>query len=167
MASKVNLESDLYPGMSVWLKDYLTDMYKFKKCEIFVIDAHSQYLDVVLQNMGVLKYKKHIVGLKIQIDILGVVKFKNSAKLYFIEAKKTPLTLQNLGQLLIYCKLCDPEEAFLLSSAGLGSLEKVIKNLKREDLLDFGIDKKIRKIRIARWDNIRNTVDQHSLIPKV
>ena len=75
--------------------------------------------------------------------------------------------MQNLGQLQIYCKLCDPEEAYLLSSAGLGSLDKVLKILNREDLLDFGSGKKIKKIKVGRWDLSKHSLDNHSVIPKI
>lgn len=61
------------------------------------------------------------------------------AEIYLVEAKKIALSLQNLGQLLIYCKLFNPEEAYLLSSSGLGSLKKVLNTLNREDLLDYEV----------------------------
>ena len=105
--------------------------------------------------------------MKIEIDVLGMVIWKDRAEIYFIEAKKTQLTLQNLGQLLIYCKLCNPEEAYLLSSAGLGSLNKVLNVLQRTDLLDFGSGKRIKKMKVAKWDVSRNTIDNHSMIPKM
>ena len=91
----------------------------------------------------------------------------NKAEIYFIEAKKTQLNLQNLGQLQIYCKLCDPEEAFLLSSIGLGSLDKVLRLLNREELLDFGTGKKIKKIKVGRWDLSKHSLNNHSLTPKI
>lgn len=72
-----------------------------------------------------------------------------------------------LGQLWAYCKLIDPEEAFLFSSAGLGSLNKLVQSFRREDLLDFGDGKKIKKMKIAKWDVAKDTVDLHSLIPKI
>ena len=56
--------------------------------------------------------------------------------MFFIEAKKTKLTLKDLGQLWAYCKLVDPDEAFLLSSADLGSLRKLVAGFKREGKLD-------------------------------
>lgn len=86
---------------------------------------------------------------------------------YEVEAKKTALNLQNLGQLLIYCKLCNPEEAYLLSSDGLGSLKKVLYNLNREDLLDYGSGKRIKKIKVARWDITKDGIDNHSIVPKI
>ena len=153
--------------MNKWLRAYLTDKLKGKKCEIVVIDCHSVYLDKILEQYGVIKYYPQIVGLQIEIDVLGIVIFDNRADLYFIEAKKTQLNLQNLGQLLIYCKLCDPEEAYLLSSAGMGSLSKVLNNLSREDLLDYGQNKKIKRIKVSKWDVVRETVDQHFLVPKI
>lgn len=84
-----------------------------------------------------------------------------------MKLKKTALNLQNLGQLLIYCKLCNPEEAYLLSSSGLGSLKKVLNNLNREDLLDYGNGKKIKKIKVARWDITKDGIDNHSIVPKI
>lgn len=88
-------------------------------------------------------------------------------KLFFIEAKKTRLTIRDLGQLLVYCKLIDPEEAFLLSSAGLGSLNKLIISLAREDLLDYGAGTKIKKMRVGKWDVVKENIDYRTLIPKL
>ena len=106
-------------------------------------------------------------GVDIQIDVLGIAKKKSVTKLFFIEAKKTNLTLRDLGQLWAYCKLVDPEEAFLLSSAGLGSLNKLINIFKREDLLDFGDGRKIKKMKIGKWDVLKSIIDLHSLVPKI
>ena len=87
--------------------------------------------------------------------------------MFFIEAKKTRLTIRDLGQLLVYCKLIDPEEAFLLSSAGLGSLNKLIISLAREDLLDYGAGTKIKKMRVGKWDVVKENIDYRTLIPKL
>lgn len=153
--------------MCEWLKSYLTDKYNKNNCEILVKDTHSLNLDCVLEKLGVIQYYPQVVGLSIEIDVLGIVKWNNRAEIYFIEAKKTQLTLQNLGQLFIYCKLCNPEEAYLLSSSGLGCLNKILRTLNREDLLDFGSGKIIKKMKVAKWDVLRNTIDNHSIIPKL
>ncbi len=167
MANNVAKEVELYSDMCNWLQIYLQDKYKNKSCKIIVVDCHSVYLDKVLEQHGIIQYYPQAVGLKIEIDVLGMVIWGNKAEIFFIEAKKTPLTLPNLGQLLVYCKLCNPEEAFLLSSAGLGSLSKVLNLLSREDLLDFGNGKHIKKIKVASWDVARKTIDNHSIIPKM
>lgn len=165
--NNVAKEVELYAEMRSWLHTYLSDKYRNKKCKIFAVDCHSVYLDSILEQYGIIQYYPQVVGLKIEIDVLGMVIWENRAEIYLIEAKKTQLTLPNLGQLLVYCKLCDPEEAYLLSSAGMGSLNKVLTILGREDLLDFGNGKKIKKIKVAKWDITRHTIDNHSLIPKL
>ena len=167
MVNNVKSEFELYPGMCKWLKMHLEDKYKNKRCDVVVLDCHSVYLDSVLEKYDVIKYYPQVVGLKIQIDVLGIVVWEDKADIYFIEAKKTALNLHDLGQLLIYCKLCNPEEAYLLSSGGLGSLKKVLNNLNREDLLDYGSGRRIKKIKVARWEIAKDGIDNHSVIPKI
>lgn len=157
------LECELYEPMRLWLEQYLKDNYK--GYDIVTVDTSQERLDRALAKHGIVNEMAN--GVDIQIDVLGIAKKKNTIKLFFIEAKKTRLTLRDLGQLWAYCKLVDPEEAFLFSSAGLGSLNKLVNSFKREDLLDFGNGKKIKKMKIAKWDVIKNTVDLHSLIPKM
>ena len=132
MTNNVSLEIQLYEPMRKWLQMYLEE--KYKASEIITIDSHSRTLDSYLEENNVLNYYPQTVGLDIQIDVLGIIKQKNMVSLVFIEAKKTSLNLHDLGQLWAYCKLCDPLEAFLLSSKGLGSLNKIFNNLLRTDL---------------------------------
>lgn len=167
MENNVNKEIELYAGMNKWLHTHLSDKFKGEMCQIIVVDCHSVYLDSVLEKYNVIKYYPQVVGLKIEIDVLGIVIWENKAEIFFIEAKKTQLTLPNLGQLIVYCKLCNPAEAYLLSSAGMGSLNKVLKILHREDLLDYGTGKTIKKIKVAKWDVVRSTIDNHSLVPNI
>lgn len=141
----VKLDIQLYNPMCKWLEMYLNDKYKNKKCSVIIEDNHSVDLDSVLNKHDVLKYYPQVVGLNIQIDVLWIVKSDDRAEIYFIEVKKTDLYLHDLGQLLIYCKLCDPEEAYLLSSSGLGILNKILNNLNREDLLDYESGRRIKK----------------------
>ena len=75
--------------------------------------------------------------------------------------------LRDLGQLWAYCKLIDPEEAFLLTSAGMGSLNKLLNVYKREDLLDFGDGKRIKKMKIAIWNINTNSPDASTMVPKI
>lgn len=165
--NNVRYEHELYQPMCEWLRTYLNDKYSRQNCEIFVVDCHSVNLDSVLIAHDVIHDYPQAVGLQIEIDVLGIVKWDSKSEIVFIEAKKTRLNLHDLGQLWAYCKLCDPAEAFLLSSAGVGSLEKVLVNLKREDMLDYGSGKKIKKMKVGKWDVARNNVDHHSLVPKL
>ncbi len=154
-------EFDLYEPMRMWLHNYLQDIFKNK--EIICVDAHSERLDRVLLKHGIVNDLS--IGVDIQIDILGIVKDIKNVKLYFIEAKKTTLTLRDLGQLWAYCKLINPEEAFLFTSSDLGSLNKILKTHKREDLLDFGDLKKMKKMKIAQWDAKSNKPNILTMIP--
>ena len=156
-------EYELYEPMRLWLEQYLKD--KYKGYEIITVDTSLERLDRALAKLDIVNEMAN--GVDIQIDVLGVARKKSVVKLFFIEAKKTKLTLRDLGQLWAYCKLVDPEEAFLFSFAGLGSLNKLINSFRREDLLDFGDGKKIKKMKVAKWDVLKNTVDLHSMVPKI
>ncbi len=157
------LENELYEPMRIWLEQYLKDNYK--GYEIITVDTSQERLDRALKRFGIINEMAN--GVDIQIDVLGIARKKSVIKLFFIEAKKTKLTLRDLGQLWSYCKLINPEEAFLFSSAGLGSLNKLINSFRREDLLDFGSGKRIKKMKIAKWDITKNSVDLNSLVPKI
>ena len=130
-----------------------------------MVDAHSERLARVLRKYDIIQ--EEAFGVDIQIDVLGIVKKADKFKLFFIEAKKTNLTLRDLGQLWAYCKLFDPEEAFLLTSAGMGSLNKLLNVYKREDLLDFGDGKRIKKMKIAIWNINTNSPDASTMVPKI
>lgn len=165
MANNVKKEFELYEPMRAWLQTYLSD--KFPGSKIITVDSHARTLDLYLEEYGVLEYYPQTIGLDIQIDVLGIVIGKTKPQIFFIEAKKTQLNLHDLGQLWAYCKLCDPMEAFLLSSSGLGSLNKIFNNLLRTDLLEFGDGKCIKKMQVGKWDISKNAIDYVTLVPKI
>ena len=162
MLNNVLLEIELYEPMRVWLDEYLKN--KYKGAEIITIDSHAKTLDTYLRKYNILDFYPQSVGLDIQIDVLGIIKKNDNVDLVFIEAKKTQLNFHDLVQLWAYCKLCEPLEAFLLSSANIGSLDKIFNHLLRTDLLDFGDGRKIKKMQVGRWDVDRNSIDPKSLI---
>jgi hypothetical protein len=49
----------------------------------------------------------------------------------------------------------------------LGSLNKILNNLSRTDLLDFGDGKTIKKMQVGKWDISRNTPDYKTIVPKM
>lgn len=157
------LEKDLYKPMCDWLEQYLKDNYK--GYEIIVADTSLERLDKALQRYGVVNEQAN--GVDIQIDVLGIARRGNTTKLFFIEAKKTKLTLRDLGQLWAYCKLVDPDEAWLLTSSDLGSLRKLLLGFNREDLLDFGDGKRIKKMKVGIWDVKKKMPDFNNMFPKI
>lgn len=163
MRNNVKSELELYEPMRVWLHAYLTD--KYKSYEIITLDAHNKRLDRALRKFGILC--DIATGIDIQIDVLGIARNSKSVKLFFIEAKKTSITLRDLGQLWAYCKLIDPDEAFLMTSADMGSLNKILNVFKREDLLDFGDGKIIKKMKVAVWNMKTGAPDMSTMVPKI
>lgn len=157
------LEYELYEPMRKWLEQYLND--KYKGYDVIALDTSQVRLDYALSKYDIVCETAN--GVDIQIDVLGIARKKDDVKLFFIEAKKTRLTLRDLGQLWAYCKLIDPEEAFLLSSAGLGSLNKLLNSFLREDLLDYGSGKIIKKMKVGKWDVSKNSIEFGTLIPKI
>ena len=164
MANNVKKEFELYEPMRCWLQTYLEE--KYQGATIITVDSHAQTLDLFLEKYGVIDNYPQTVGLDIQIDVLGIIIKGKKTSIVFIEAKKTQLNLHDLGQLWAYCKLCDPAEAFLLSSAGLGSLNKILNNFNRLDLLDFGDGKRIKQMQVGKWDISANGIDFRTLVPK-
>ena len=108
-----------------------------------------------------------MVGIPIQIDVLGVIEANDGhIDLAFIEAKKTPLNIHALGQLLVYCRIANPVEAFLLSSGGMGNLSKILINQKRQDILKYG-PKNERSIFVANWNVAAARPDMETMIPHI
>ena len=165
MENNVRKETELYEPMRKWLQGYLED--KYYGWNVTTIDSHARALDSFLEENDAIAGYPQTIGLNIQIDVLGILKKGTKTSIVFIEAKKTQLNLHDLGQLWAYCKLCDPLEAFLLSSKSLGSLDKIMNNLSRTDLLDFGDGKKIKKMQIGKWDVLKDSIDFKTLIPKI
>lgn len=164
MINRPRSEFELYEPMRNWLHNYLTDNYSGYEI-ITTFDSHKEKLEKTLERYDIIC--DAAIGIDIQIDVLGIAKKKNDIKLFFIEAKKTSLTLKDLGQLWAYCKLIDPEEAFLMSSKDLGSLNKIFNILHREDLLDFGDGNTIKKMKIALWNYRSEAPDFSTMIPKI
>ncbi|MDD6672720.1 MAG: hypothetical protein PUE46_01850 [Eubacteriales bacterium] len=119
-------------------------MYQRQRCEIIVVDSHAFNLYSILIKHNVIEFYPQAVRLDIQIDVLVIVKIKSLVDLVFIETKKTPLNLHDFGQLCAYCILINPVDVYLSYLENTGSLEKDIKYLGREYLLDFRSGKTIK-----------------------
>src|SRR3989344_5576933 len=99
------MEKDLYPEIENWLKIYLQDKYKNSKIRTTYASSRLN-LEVVLSNLGV--DPTLAIGLKIKVDIVGIVSNKDVNQLVFVEVKDETLTLKDLGQLWGYSQLMDP-----------------------------------------------------------
>lgn len=156
-------EEKLYPDIEEWLKVYLMEKYPTNK----IITTHKtsrQNLDICLRELGI--DIKEAMGLSIKVDIVGVLKRGQSARLVFVEVKDDPLTLKDLGQLWGYAQLLNPVESFLISSKGLGALDRIFKIYKREDLLKYGPGH-AGIMKVCRWNVGSKSIDYSSLVPKL
>ena len=124
-------EFELYLPMKNWLQGYLEDNYKGYK--IITVDTHSERLDRVLAKYNIVN--ELAVGVDVQIDVLGIAKRGNTVKLFFIEAKKTNLTLRDLKNTTAISQIChEDKEPIFVTKSGYGdmvimSMETYEKNL--------------------------------------
>ncbi|MFH1360699.1 MAG: hypothetical protein ABIJ41_06645 [Candidatus Omnitrophota bacterium] len=156
-------EEKLYPDIEEWLKVYLTEKYSTNKI-ITTRKTSRQNLDVCLKSLGI--EIKEAIGLSIKVDIVGILVRGQKVRLVFVEVKDGPLTLKDLGQLWGYTQLLNPAESFLISSKGLGSLERIFKIYKREDLLRYGPGHS-SMMKVCKWNPRSRSIDYGSLIPKL
>lgn len=156
-------EEELYPEIESWLRVYLEG--KYPKYEVRTTHTSSRLnLEVVLRNFGM--DSTLAVGLRIKVDVLGIVTRNNQHDLVFVEVKDKELSLKDLGQLWGYSQLIEPIESFLISPRGFGCLSKLFNVLKREDLLRYG-QTGTKYMNIAKWDTKRKSIDYSTLIPKI
>lgn len=152
-------EFALYAPMVAWLTQRLKEQYEPLGYDIIVEDTHSITLETALRKHGVHRYFYDALGIDIEIDVLGIIIKDDDVRLFFIEAKDDTLKLKDVGQLLIYCRIVAPQQAYLLSSKGLGQIEKLVLHLSRKDLLEYEYANEKAYIIAGKWDTVRNCID--------
>jgi len=154
-------EKSLYKPILIWLNEYLKN--KNPRAKISVHDVHSTDLCDFLERSSFKKYFPEYSTYKIRVDLLGVIEKDNKCKLVFVEVKDGKLTLLNYSQLLGYCRVVKPADAFLVSPRGLGKpLNQLLNHFKRLDILEYYSN---HFIKIAKWDESRNSILMDSVIP--
>lgn len=94
----------------------------------------------------------------------GIVKTQASVRLAFVECKIGPITLRDLGQLLGYSLVANPEWSYLVSPAGLSEcLNRLLVTYGRQDILNYG---KNRHMRLATWNTGRGELDIPTTVPR-
>ena len=89
-------------------------------------------------------------------------------RLHFVECKLSPLSLAHLSQLLGYCRVALPTEAWLLSPDGVGSaLSSLVTAYARRDALEYEWPerRKPRHIAVARWNADSRSPDPAGALP--
>ncbi len=157
---KIN-EKLLYPYISEWLNKYLST--KYKNVNIAVYDSHSINLSRLLQTKSIHTYFPEFDTFEIKVDITAIITVKTKTDLVFIEVKSNPITLKDVGQLLGYCRVAKPIEAFLISPKNMSTaLFNLLIKYGKTDILEF--DRNV--IKIVKWNNESNDIDYSSIIPR-
>jgi len=142
--AKDNPEQKLYEPISNWFTKYL--MNEFKE-DVKVHDTSSFYLDRFIMQNNLFEQFDFCDQFKIKPDIVGF--HITSKKVSFVEVKIGELTLQDIGQLLGYCLVANPEVALLVSPRPPSiNLIKILK--VHPDLLKYDHNKRII---LATWNN--------------
>jgi len=149
------LESDTYPDLVNWLKGYIT---KKVSGSSFAFDTSSQTIFHFFSSKsdkidGLFDVFTDLENLPIRPDVVG---FSNFSKgIYFIESKITSLGLKELGQLVGYCHVANPEEAFLVTTKEITStlVKAVARNRK---IISYGDGKEIQ---FGKLNTSQSTVD--------
>ena len=156
----ISHEEELYPYVIEWLRKFLKGRHR--NSDVDVYDTHKINLSKFLQNNELQNYFPEFSAFDIKVDITGIIKSKKSVKLAFVECKTDPITLKDVGQILGYSKVANPDYSFIISPSGLSSpLSVLLQTFGRYDLLEYGS----RKIRIAKWNLERMEIDSNTILP--
>jgi hypothetical protein len=159
-------ESEMYPHVSAWLERFLLSrLGKFSDVRIIVEDTSQKSLSMWLYEKGLHRYFRDYNTFEVEVDITGVVEFKNrKAYIILIECKLEKIKLRDIGQLLGYSKVVKPHIAMILSPSGLSdSLGLLLKVYRRYDILSYDQGKHIV---VGKWSHARFEPDFSSLIPE-
>jgi hypothetical protein len=154
-------EKDLYKPVIKWLKEYLKG--KFKKAEIYVFDTHNQYLAEIIKRKKLTSYFPLYATYQLKVDIAGIILKNNISNLAIVECKTKPIALKDFAQILGYAKILNPILAIILSPYELSPpLFSLLSLYEREDILEYSSE---RKIIVATWDTLTNSVSLNKTFP--
>ena len=159
-------ESDMYPDVCRWLKDFLTS--RFQSADVDIYDLSQTPLSRFLRNYDKGEFPPEWVTWDIQVDVVGFIhQPQEITSLAFVECKNNKLTLSHLSQLLGYSRIAHPQFSFLISPAGFSStLLSLLRDYQRHDVLEYHWEsgKRPRQVAIAEWDMIACNLNRQTMI---
>jgi hypothetical protein len=159
-----NNEIEMYPDIIKWLKKNLEQKFGEKANKITVLDTHDSDLLNFIMQLNYQKFFPEISTYKIRQDITGFIEYSDRVELVFVECKNTALSVIHLSQLIGYSCIALPIYSILLSPQGMGTtLNKLLKNFNRVDILEF---RPQRTIQIIKWDHNKQDIDYINSIIK-
>lgn len=133
-------EREIYPAVQEWLLRFLQQRYANAQ----VYNPASLRLSKLISQTDLSEQMpNHWTSWDIKVDIVGIATDKKGqTHLAFVECKVVPISLAHLGQLLGYCRVAQPDYAFLISPKGVSSaLYRLLEVFHREDILQYQTDK--------------------------
>lgn len=151
----------MYRPVCLWLESVLAP--RNRRARIKAFDTSSVQLYRWLERNGFESLFPEYLAYDIRVDVTAVIRTAKSAHLAFVECKLQPITLKDISQLLGYCRVAQPQAAWIISPAGISShASYLLKAYHRYDVLNFDAAKRIR---IANWDWDRGEIDASSVLP--
>jgi len=155
-------EEEMYPDVKNWLKWVLAE--RCRGWEVFVEDTSRTILSKSLRRMGLHVYFPLYTTFEVKVDITGVVRRNEEARLVLVECKLKRITLGDLSQLLGYSLVVSPAASIIVSPEWLSDgLNQLLNVYGRNEVLEYG---KTRRVTIAKWDKAKQDIDHNSIIPK-
>jgi hypothetical protein len=158
---KTHPESDLYEPVRDWLERTLKQ--RFRQCDVKAYDTSHSTVSSVIANLGLQSAFPQSGVWDIQVDITALVMGRRNL-LAFVECKSASITLRDVGQLLIYCRVARPVAAMLLSpNAPTDNLRTLLAVYGRYDILNYDDDDK--RILLVQWDAARKAIIHGATLP--
>lgn len=151
-------EKDLYASILQWLQSNTFTIVGEKNIiDYRFVDCHSRYLNSYIRDERLEKILgPESVGWQIKVDLFGFIKTSKKSFKYVIEVKNTQASLTDLSQLIGYTYICNPDDAYLISSKGFSpDLKNLFHVYERKDILRIYSTKNKRffsKIKLLSWD---------------
>lgn len=158
-------EQLMYPEVSAWLESFL--LQRHPRSNVRVLDASRLPVYRMLRRLGITGLPGDWESWDVRVDVLGILSNRRSTQLAMVECKNSTITLAHLSQLLGYCRVVQPEYAFILSPVGVsGALKRLLQTHGRKDVLQYQLPAGgiARSIIIARWDMTAKSLDYESVI---
>ena len=161
MPSKLLNEREMYKPVCFWLESLLA--HRNKRARVKAYDTSSVQLYRWLEQNGDESLFPEYLAYDIRVDVTGVIRTGTSAHLAFVECKLRPIRLKDISQLLGYCRVAQPQTAWIISPSGISPhVSYLLKAYHRYDVLNFDAAKRIR---VAVWNHARSEIDASSVLP--
>lgn len=156
--SKVQLTNIL----TEWLHEYLEKKYS-KSHSIEVFQPKSNISKIAnskikkLDGYSSFEFKPDILGLLEDIETKEI-------SLILLNRSISSISLREIGEMYCYCKLANPEFAFIVSLKGVAEEIQLLllnKNMEKS-ILNYTND---NSIILARWNTNNDNLDQDSIFP--